>query len=73
MSTASLEGIKKSFGDVQVLHGIDCKIQEGEFIVILGPSGCGKSTLLRLIAGLEKITVGTIKIDDREVNNLEPA
>ena len=72
MSTASLEGIKKSFGDVQVLHGIDCKIQEGEFIVILGPSGCGKSTLLRLIAGLEKITVGTIKIDDREVNNLEP-
>lgn len=73
MATASLEGIKKSFGDEEVLHGIDCEIQDGEFIVILGPSGCGKSTLLRLIAGLEKITSGTIKIDNLVVNNLEPA
>lgn len=73
MATASMEGIKKSFGDVEVLHGIDFEIQDGEFIVILGPSGCGKSTLLRLIAGLEKITSGTVKIDQRVVNNLEPA
>ncbi|MBU2646150.1 sn-glycerol-3-phosphate ABC transporter ATP-binding protein UgpC [bacterium] len=73
MATARLEGITKSFGDVEILHGIDCEIQNGEFIVILGPSGCGKSTLLRLIAGLEKITSGTIQIDDRIVNDLEPA
>jgi len=73
MAHASIENVKKSFGDVEVLHGISCSISDGEFIVILGPSGCGKSTLLRLIAGLEKITSGTIRIDGKVVNNLEPA
>ncbi|MBU2514328.1 sn-glycerol-3-phosphate import ATP-binding protein UgpC [bacterium] len=73
MANASIENVKKSFGEVEVLHGISCEIHDGEFIVILGPSGCGKSTLLRLIAGLEKITSGIIKIEERVVNNLEPA
>ncbi len=73
MANASIENVKKSFGDVEVLHGISCEILNGEFIVILGPSGCGKSTLLRLIAGLEKITSGTIKIEEKVVNDLEPA
>ncbi len=73
MANATIENVKKSFGDVEVLHGISCDIRDGEFIVILGPSGCGKSTLLRLIAGLEKITSGTIKIEERVVNDLEPA
>jgi sn-glycerol 3-phosphate transport system ATP-binding protein len=73
MANASIENVKKSFGDVEILHGISCDVRDGEFIVILGPSGCGKSTLLRLIAGLEKVTSGTIKIEDRVVNDLEPA
>jgi len=58
---------------VQVIHGINAIIDDGEFIVIVGPSGCGKSTLLRMVAGLEEITSGEIKIGDRVVNDLEPA
>jgi sn-glycerol 3-phosphate transport system ATP-binding protein len=73
MANASLQDVKKSFGELEILHGINCEIHDGEFIVILGPSGCGKSTLLRLIAGLEKISSGTIKIEEKTVNNLEPA
>jgi sn-glycerol 3-phosphate transport system ATP-binding protein len=73
MANAGLQHVKKSFGETEVLHGINCEIKDGEFIVILGPSGCGKSTLLRLIAGLEKITSGTVTIDDKVVNDLEPA
>jgi sn-glycerol 3-phosphate transport system ATP-binding protein len=57
---------------VEVVHGVDCEIADGEFIVILGPSGCGKSTLLRMIAGLEAITAGEIAIGGRVVNELEP-
>ena len=57
---------------VEVIHGIDCEIADGEFIVIVGPSGCGKSTLLRMVAGLEAITGGEVAIGDRVVNELEP-
>jgi sn-glycerol 3-phosphate transport system ATP-binding protein len=73
MAKVTLQGVKKSYGPVKAIHGIDMEIRDGEFIVIVGPSGCGKSTLLRMIAGLEAITEGTISIGDRVVNNIEPA
>ena len=73
MAGVSLRGVKKSYdGKVDVIHGIDMEIADGEFIVIVGPSGCGKSTLLRMIAGLERITGGEVAIGPRVVNNLEP-
>ncbi len=72
MAKVSLRNVMKSFGSVDVLHGISCEIEDGEFAVIVGPSGCGKSTLLRLIAGLEALTAGDIVIGDRVVNRLEP-
>jgi sn-glycerol 3-phosphate transport system ATP-binding protein len=72
MATVSLRGVRKSYGATAVLHGIDCEIADGEFVVIVGPSGCGKSTLLRTVAGLETITGGEILIGDRKVNELEP-
>ena len=62
MATVSLNGIKKTFGKTDVIHGIDVEIEDGEFIVIVGPSGCGKSTLLRMVAGLETVTEGEIQI-----------
>ncbi|PUB59483.1 ABC transporter ATP-binding protein, partial [Rhizobium leguminosarum bv. viciae USDA 2370] len=58
MTGLTLRDIRKSYGSVDVLHGIDLEINQGEFIVFVGPSGCGKSTLLRMIAGLENITGG---------------
>ncbi len=73
MAGLLLRGIKKSYGTVKVLHGIDLDIKSGEFIVFVGPSGCGKSTLLRLIAGLEDITGGTLQIDGQVVNQLAPS
>jgi sn-glycerol 3-phosphate transport system ATP-binding protein len=72
MAGVSLTQVRKSYGPVEVIHGVDCEIADGEFIVMLGPSGCGKSTLLRMIAGLEEISEGTIAIDGRVVNGLEP-
>jgi sn-glycerol 3-phosphate transport system ATP-binding protein len=72
MAKVTLKGVKKSYGQVKAIHGVDMEIQDGEFIVIVGPSGCGKSTLLRMIAGLEAITEGTISIGDRVVNDIEP-
>ena len=72
MAKVSLRGVKKAYGQVKVIHGVDLEIADGEFIVIVGPSGCGKSTLLRMIAGLEQITEGEIVIGDRVVNQLEP-
>ena len=71
MAQISFRDIKKSFGPVDVIHGISFDIQDGEFVVLVGPSGCGKSTLLRMLAGLEEITTGEIRIDDRVVNELE--
>ena len=72
MATIKLEDLVKAYGDVEVLHNLNGNIQDGEFVVV-GPSGCGKSTLLRMIAGLEKITSGKISIEDKIVNDLEPA
>jgi multiple sugar transport system ATP-binding protein len=72
MSGLILKNVKKSFGKVKVIHGIDLEVEEGEFIVIVGPSGCGKSTLLRMIAGLENVTDGDILIDNLKVNDKEP-
>lgn len=72
MAEVSLRAVKKAYGDVKVIHGVDLQIADGEFVVMVGPSGCGKSTLLRMIAGLEGITAGEISIDDTVVNNLEP-
>jgi multiple sugar transport system ATP-binding protein len=72
MASLSVESVRKSYGSVPVLHGVDIEIKDGEFLILVGPSGCGKSTLLRMIAGLESITGGTIKIGDRVVNDLPP-
>ncbi|MBT5918305.1 MAG: ATP-binding cassette domain-containing protein, partial [Alphaproteobacteria bacterium] len=73
MADMKLEGIYKSYGDVEVLHGVDIDIVDGEFVVFVGPSGCGKSTLLRMIAGLEDISGGDISIAGEIVNNTPPA
>ena len=72
MAQIDIRAVRKSYGQTEVVHGVDLHIQEGEFVVILGPSGCGKSTLLRMIAGLETITAGDIAIDGAVVNELEP-
>ena len=72
MATVSLEAIRKSFGKTDVIHGVDIDIEEGEFIVIVGPSGCGKSTLLRMVAGLERVTSGEVRINGERVNDKEP-
>jgi sn-glycerol 3-phosphate transport system ATP-binding protein len=72
MAVVSLHGVKKTYDKLEVIHGIDIDIADGEFIVIVGPSGCGKSTLLRMVAGLERITGGEAKIGTRVVNELEP-
>jgi multiple sugar transport system ATP-binding protein len=73
MASISLKNIKKSFGAVDVIKGVDLDIKKGEFMVFVGPSGCGKSTLLRLISGLEDISSGTMEFDDVVVNNLAPS
>lgn len=73
MAQIRLEQLKKSYGSVDVVHGIDLAIGDGEFLVLVGPSGCGKSTLLRMIAGLEEITSGTLRIGNSVVNELPPA
>ena len=73
MGKIQLRQVRKSFGDVQVIPGLDLDIEDGEFVVFVGPSGCGKSTLLRLIAGLEDTTSGVIDIDGKDATNLPPA
>lgn len=72
MADVTLSDIRKSYGAVKTIHGVDLDIRDGEFVVLVGPSGCGKSTLLRMIAGLETITGGMLKIGDRMVNDLDP-
>ncbi|MHA6266603.1 sn-glycerol-3-phosphate ABC transporter ATP-binding protein UgpC [uncultured Aliiroseovarius sp.] len=72
MATVTLKDIKKSFGPVDVIHGISAEIEDGEFIVIVGPSGCGKSTLLRMVAGLETVTSGEVLIGGERANEKEP-
>jgi multiple sugar transport system ATP-binding protein len=73
MGQVSLRGIRKSYGAVDVIKGIDLDVVDGEFLVFVGPSGCGKSTTLRMIAGLEEITGGELLIDGRRANDLRPA
>jgi multiple sugar transport system ATP-binding protein len=72
MASVKIREVRKSFGPVEVLHGVSIDIEDGEFVVLVGPSGCGKSTLLRMIAGLENITSGEISIGERVVNNVPP-
>ncbi|HEY9019773.1 MAG: sn-glycerol-3-phosphate ABC transporter ATP-binding protein UgpC [Paracoccaceae bacterium] len=72
MATLTLDNVRKSFGATDVIHGVNIDVADGEFIVIVGPSGCGKSTLLRMVAGLEGITSGEIRIGDKRVNEAEP-
>jgi len=72
MASVAIRDVRKAFGATQVIHGVDIGIDDGEFVVLVGPSGCGKSTLLRMIAGLENITAGEIRIGERVVNNVPP-
>ncbi|MDG1481482.1 MAG: sn-glycerol-3-phosphate ABC transporter ATP-binding protein UgpC [Myxococcota bacterium] len=72
MASVHFRGVFKSYGDVQVLHGVDIQVGDGEFLVLVGPSGCGKSTLLRCIAGLETVSDGELLIGERVVNDLAP-
>jgi multiple sugar transport system ATP-binding protein len=73
MANLTINNLKKSFGDVEILKGINLEIKDNEFVVFVGPSGCGKSTLLRSIAGLEDVTSGHIFLDDKEITELAPA
>src|SRR5438552_7052497 len=72
MATLSLDRVRKSYGDREVVHGVSCAVADGELVVVVGPSGCGKSTLLRMVAGLETVTAGTVAIDGRVVHGVEP-
>jgi multiple sugar transport system ATP-binding protein len=72
MASVQIENVRKAYGNLEVVHGVSLDIPDGAFVVLLGPSGCGKSTLLRMIAGLEKITSGEIKIGGRVVNDMHP-
>ena len=73
MAQVTIRDLRKAYGAMDVLHGVNVDIENGQFVVLVGPSGCGKSTLLRMIAGLESISSGTIRIGDRVVNNLPPS
>src|ERR1044072_7923452 len=72
MAAVTVKNIRKNYGDMEVIHGLDLEIADGTFVVLLGTSGCGKSTLLRMIAGLEQITAGEISIGGQVVNDLHP-
>jgi multiple sugar transport system ATP-binding protein len=72
MASVDIVDVKKAFGTTAVIHGVNIEIKDGEFVILVGPSGCGKSTLLRMIAGLENITAGQIKIGARVVNDVPP-
>jgi multiple sugar transport system ATP-binding protein len=72
MASVDVDNVRKAYGGLEVIHGVSVSIADGEFVTLVGPSGCGKSTLLRMIAGLETITDGAIKINGRIVNTLAP-
>jgi multiple sugar transport system ATP-binding protein len=72
MASVEIRDVKKAYGATQVIHGVSVDIQDGEFVILVGPSGCGKSTLLRMVAGLENITGGEIRIGSRVVNDMPP-
>jgi len=73
MGALHLKGVRKRFGDTEVIGGVDLEVRDGEFLVFVGPSGCGKSTLLRMIAGLEDISAGELLIDGQRANDVRPA
>ena len=73
MAELTLRGLVKNYGPTRIIHGVDLDIKHGEFVVFVGPSGCGKSTLLRMIAGLEEISGGELRIDGVRMNELAPA
>jgi ABC-type sugar transport system ATPase subunit len=73
MASLDLRGIVKQFGNLEVIHSLDLHVEDGEFVVFVGPSGCGKSTLLRMIAGLEAITDGEVRLDGEPVNEVPAA
>jgi multiple sugar transport system ATP-binding protein len=73
MAFLEINGLRKRFGPVEILKGIDLTLDKGGFLVLVGPSGCGKSTLLNTIAGLESISAGNINIDGRSINDLHPS
>ena len=73
MGSIQLKGVRKDFGAVQIIKGVDLEVKDGEFVVFVGPSGCGKSTLLRLIAGLEDVTGGAVIIDGKDATEIGPA
>ena len=73
MSGVTLNNVVKRYGEVQVIHGVDLQIEDGEFCVFVGPSGCGKSTLMRMVAGLEETSEGRIHIGSRDVTTMDPA
>ena len=73
MASLSLERIVKRYGEVSVIHFVDLDVRDGEFMVFVGPSGCGKSTLLRMIAGLESVTEGDLRIDGVRANDVPAA
>ncbi|SEM05138.1 ABC transporter [Xaviernesmea oryzae] len=73
MADVRLQGVRKTFGVLDVIKGVDLDIRAGEFVVFVGPSGCGKSTLLRMIAGLEDISEGTLTIGGQPMNDVDPS
>ena len=72
MASVSIDGVHKYFGQTHIIKGVSVEIEDGEFCVLVGPSGCGKSTLLRMIAGLEQISGGDIRIGNKVVNTMPP-
>jgi len=72
MASVEIRDVRKAYGELEVIHGLSFDIEEGQFVILVGPSGCGKSTLLRMIAGLEDVTSGEIRIGDRVVNDVAP-
>jgi multiple sugar transport system ATP-binding protein len=72
MATISIENVRKNFGAVEIIKGVSFEVADGQFAVLVGPSGCGKSTLLRMIAGLESVTQGDIKLDGKRINDVPP-
>ena len=71
MAGVTFNDVSKKYGDVTAVHSLDLEIHDGEFMVLLGPSGCGKTTALRMVAGLDTVTEGTLRIGDRVVNDVE--
>ena len=72
MASVEVSNVRKSFGSFEVIHGVSISVDDGEFVILVGPSGCGKSTLLRMVAGLESVTSGELRIDGRIVNDVPP-